>query len=183
MHLVRVTVFADVSTFELSSFPAFSLFAEKLPWPYVEVMGSILQAKHSASSVSVMSTNVIFLVAIMHSLGLKLIFYKILISHVQKSKKITLKSAVITWHDGISHQFWFRNFEMMSAACIPVVPLKRRSFQSFYTESLLTRLAFRWDLPSLRIKLEVRCWIWTYDSFQLSIPWCYAKFPVMPCIL
>lgn len=54
-------------------------FTEKLPWPYVEVMGSILQAKHSASPVPAMSLTVVSLV---ESVPSKPMPYKILIRHV-----------------------------------------------------------------------------------------------------
>lgn len=158
-------------------------FTEKLPWPYVEVMGSILQAKHSASCVSLMNLTCALLMETMHSLGLKLIFYKILTCHAQKSEKITVKCVESKWHDGISHQFWFRDLEMMSAACIPVVGIIKKRGVSFQSIFLLHRVSTHSfgiqgrSAEFLRLKLEVR--IWSCDTFQSSIP-CSLSFQSCP---
>lgn len=61
VQVSEVTVVADGLTFELPSFPAFLSFTEKLPWPYVEVMGSILKKKTFHLLVSVVMSFTIFL--------------------------------------------------------------------------------------------------------------------------
>lgn len=47
------------------------------------------------------------------------------------SSKWQKKSAGSKWQDGISHQFWFKDLEMMSAACIPVVGCSQRKGSEF----------------------------------------------------
>lgn len=87
----RVTVVADVSTFEPSSFPALQSSSEKLPWPYVRGHG-----KYSAGKTFYLLLSpwwarpppppFFFLVEIRRLLDVKPILYKILICRAQRSE-------------------------------------------------------------------------------------------------
>lgn len=107
-------------------------------------------------------------------------------------KKITAKVLWICDTVEFPISFGFRDLEMMSAACIPVVGIIKKggvSFQTFFFLGTVTTHSFgiqRRSAEFLRFKLEVRWRIWSLDSypcsFQASIPWnwSYAEFPVLP---
>lgn len=87
------------------------------------------------------------------------------------------------WHDGISHQFWFRDLEMMSAACIPVVGIiKKKRGGSEFPELFFffTPLAFRRRCAEI---FEIQIGGETENSeHMLSFQILCAKFPVQPCL-
>lgn len=148
VHLSKVIVVIDMSTFELLHFLPFEFYWElalTICWGH----GKYLAGKTFCLRAPWWAP---FFLCVNHaSTVLEITKYWLLSCATVRENHSW--SAVNIWHGGISHQCWLG--EMMSAACIPAVGIikkeewvSRAVFFFFFLQSLLTPLAFREDLLS-----------------------------------